>query len=79
MIKPQDWADWVRSPITQAVIQTLEEKKNSLIGELLNATAFTVEEIGLKHLTLRNQLDGLGEFLDLESLAESCGVIANED
>ena len=70
-ISRQEWADWLHSPVTQAVVGHLTERSESLIEGLLNADADTAEEIGIKHLAYRNQINGLGEFLDLESLRES--------
>lgn len=69
-VSRQEWADWVRSSVTQAVIQSLETRSRSLIEEMLAITAETAEGFGLAHIAYRNKLDGLGEFLDLDSLAD---------
>jgi len=76
MIKPQEWADWLHHPVTETVLKHLNERKDSLISELINIdiASHTVESYGVKALALRYQIDGLGEFLDTESLRESIEV-----
>lgn len=69
-ISRAEWADWLRSSVTQAVVAKLNERKDDLIGRLVNADAQSIEELALLHIRYRNQLEGLGEFLDLESLEE---------
>lgn len=69
-ITRQEWADWLHAPVTQAVIRKLEEQQAALVGALLNVEAETLEGMGLLHLAYRNQLDGLGAFLDLDHLCE---------
>ena len=81
MASQQEWADWLRHPVTEAVIQYLETRKDSLISDLLNTdiASKTTEEIGLHHLVYRSALSGLGEFLDTDSLKESIVEVSNED
>lgn len=79
MIKPQEWADWLRHPVTETVLQYLNERKDSLISELLNVDAESVEAFGMRHIAYRNQLNGLGEFLDTESLGESIVGVTHEN
>ena len=69
-ISRAEWADWLRSPVTEAVVAKLNEKRDDLIGQLLNMSGESVEAFGLMHLALRNQLNGLGEFLDLDGLED---------
>ena len=69
-ITHQEWADWLRSDVTEAVVEKLSEKQTDLIESLLNADGESIEEVALHHIRIRNQLEGLGEFLDLESLGE---------
>jgi len=80
MIKQQQWADWLASPVTQAVIQHLDSQKTNLIQQLLDIPISNgIEAIGLDHLAIRYKLDGLGEFLDVESLSENIIEVSNED
>lgn len=69
-ITRQEWADWCRSEITQAVVAKLGEKRDDLIERMLNADGESIEEVALHFIRYRNQLEGLGEFLDLEGLGE---------
>jgi len=79
-ITRQEWADWLRSPVTEAVVSHLTERSTALIEGLVNASADTVEQLGIKHLAHRNQINGLAEFLDLDSLRESIVTeVADED
>lgn len=78
-MKQQDWNDWLSSPVTKAVMQHLSERKDDLLEGLLNIQDHSLEAIAIKHVAARSALQGLGEVLDLETLAESCGVIPNED
>lgn len=73
MIKPQEWADWLRHPVTETVLQHLNERKDSLIGELLNLdrASHTIESYGTAALAIRYHLDGLGEILDLDDIQET--------
>ncbi len=75
MATQQDFADWRRHPVTQEVVQKLNEKKDDLIGQLLNMKCETIEEFGIHFLAYRNQINGLGEFLDLDYLQE---VVSND-
>jgi hypothetical protein len=70
MASQQEFADWRRHPVTQEVIQYLEEKKTSLIETMINREWQTVEEYGIAQIAYRNQINGLGEFLDLDYLQE---------
>lgn len=70
-ISRQEWADWLRSPVTEAVVSHLTERSSALIEQLCNIDADSVEGFGIRHLAYRNQINGLGEFLDLDSLRES--------
>ena len=70
MITSQDWADWLRSDVTQAVVAKLTERQEELIERLVNVDGDSIEGVALAHIQYRNQLEGLGEFLDLESLGE---------
>jgi len=79
MIKSQDWRDWLSSPVTKAVMIHLNERKDAKISELLAIEESNFESLAIKHVAIRSELSGLGELLDLETLAESCGVQANED
>jgi hypothetical protein len=76
MASQQEFADWQRHPVTQQVIRYLEGKKDTLLERLVNLECDTVEQFGIHHLALRNQVNGLGEFLDLDNLKE---VIGNDD
>lgn len=78
-MKRQDWADWLHSPVTQAVISRLDERKNELISELLGIQDENLEAIAIKHIAARKHLEGLAEVLDTDSLAEAIGVEINED
>lgn len=69
-ISRTEWVDWLRSSVTQAVVAKLSEKRDEAVEAMLNAQGGSIEEIGLVHLAYRNKLEGLGEFLDLESLEE---------
>ena len=69
-ISRAEWADWLRSPVTEAVVAKLEEKRDSLVEAMLNGGGVSIEEVALHHIRYRNQLEGLGEFLDLESLGD---------
>lgn len=76
MASQQEFADWRRHPVTQEVIRHLEQKKDDLIGQLLNREWKTVEEYGIAQIAYRNQLNGLAEFLSLDDLQEVlCDVI----
>ncbi len=79
MIKSQDWLDWLSSPVTKAVITHLNSRKDDKISEMLSIEAVNLEELAIRHVAIRSELSGLGELLDLETLAESCEVQANED
>lgn len=70
MVTPQDWADWRRAAVTEEVVGKLTEKRDDLLEKLLNIEGRSLEEIGLKYVQFRNQLEGLGEFLDVDSLGE---------
>ena len=70
MASQQEFADWRRHPVTQEVIRHLEQKKDDLIGQLLNKEWKTVEEYGIAQIAYRNQLNGLAEFLSLDDLQE---------
>jgi hypothetical protein len=71
-MKPQEWADWLAHPVTQAVITHLNEQKDSLIEQLINLpVGESVESYGLKAMALRYALSGMGAFLDLDDLKES--------
>lgn len=74
-ISRAEWADWLRSPVTQAVNQALTKRSESLIEDLLKIEAETLEAIGIRHIALRNRVEGLGEFLDLDSLADMVEVV----
>lgn len=76
MASQQDFADWRRHPVTQEVVRKLEERKDALITKMLNIECKTLEDFGINHLAFRNQVNGLGEFLDLDSLQE---VLANDE
>jgi hypothetical protein len=78
MIKASEFRDWLNSPVTKAVIARLEEVKKDRIEHLLNLSRNSYEELAIEYQAVRCQLNGLGEFLDLDSLAESMGV-TNED
>jgi hypothetical protein len=80
MIKQQEWADWLRHPVTQAVIQHLEARKDSLISDLLNLdiASKSIDELGIHCLALRSALNGLGEFLDVDDLQESIVEVLHE-
>ncbi len=65
-----EWADWLRSDVTRAVIEKLSGKRDDLIEQLLNRGGDSIEEVALHHIQYRNQLEGLGEFLDLETLSD---------
>jgi hypothetical protein len=73
-----EWEEWVRSPITKAVANHLTNVSNDRIESMLNCNAETIEGFGIRHLAYRNQVNGIAEFLDFETLAESLGV-PNED
>lgn len=76
MASQQEFADWRRHPVTQEVIRYLEQKKDDLIGQLLNKEWKTVEEYGIAQIAYRNQLNGLAEFLSLDDLQEGvCDAI----
>ncbi len=70
MATQQDFADWRRHPVTQEVVQKLNEKKDDLISQLLNMQCQSIEEFGIRYLAIRNKIDGIGEFLDLDDLQE---------
>jgi len=70
MATQQDFADWRRHPVTQEVIQYLEEKNQEAVNRLVTEKCHTLEESGMLHLAVQNYLSGLGEFLDLDYLQE---------
>lgn len=71
-ITPQMWLDWQRSPATAAIVEHLEAQKTALIEQLLSLPLEnTAEQLGIAFIALRYKLDGLGEFLDFDSLAEN--------
>jgi hypothetical protein len=78
MIKASEFRDWLNSPVTKAVIARLEEVRNDKISDILGIQELSLDALAIRHVALRSELSGLGEFLDLDSLAESIGV-TNED
>lgn len=78
-ITRQEWADWCRMDVTQAVVAKLSEKRDELIERMLNADGESIEAVALHHIRYRNQLEGLGEFLDLEGLGEWIVEDTDED
>lgn len=79
-IKQQEWADWLRHPVTETVLNYLDSRKDALTEQLINLDIQdSVEEYGVKALFLRAHLEGLGEMLDIESLSESIVEVSHED
>lgn len=78
-ISRQEWADWCRMEVTQVVVAKLGEKRDDIIERMLNVDGETIEEVALNHIRYRNQLEGLGEFLDLEGLGEWIVEETDED
>lgn len=81
MIKQQEWADWLHHPVTQEVLEHLNERKDALIEEVLNMSVgtMTIEQIGIQYVAFRNALNGLGVVLDIDDLAESLIEVSHED
>lgn len=69
-ITRQEWADWLRSDVTQAVVEKLTEKREAALEAMLNADGDTLEGIALIYFAYRNKLEGLDEFLDLDNLGD---------
>lgn len=81
MIKQQEWADWLHHPVTQAVLDYINGRKDALIEELLNLDVgpMNTEQIGLRYTAYRNALNGIGELLDTDSLKESIVEVSHEN
>lgn len=76
-ISRQEWADWVRSPVTQAVTQALAKKTEESLQSLIKMSLenSTIEQCGMEFLCLRNYIAGIGEFLDQENLKDAVEVV----
>ena len=77
-ISSSEWANWLLHPVTREVVAHLHKTKTEAEQAIVTFMADTVEQYGIEHIARRNHIAGMGEFLDLESLAEVLGV-PNED
>lgn len=64
-IPRQEWADWLRSSVTQAVLANLKQKRAQARADLEQVQGETVEQMGMNHLAIRNVLVGLDALFDL--------------
>lgn len=76
-ISRQEWADWVRSPVTQAVTQALEEEVKKSLDQLIQGgiSDKSLETCGMEYIAMRNHIAGIGEFLDFEGLSHKVEVV----
>lgn len=82
MVSPQDWTDWLRSPVTQAVREILQKKQDDAVKSHIGMglSDMTVEQCGMEYLCMRNYLAGVGEFLDSDGLLDALAAeVPNEN
>ena len=75
-----EWSSWVNSPVTQAICQYLQEQANDILNESINLSLpkdkASLEKYGMQSLAARYAVDGIGQFLDFETLKE---ILVEED
>lgn len=74
-VSQEDWGQWVSSPATKAYIDHLNSALAGATEAIINADPGlekdTLEQYGIRILTLRGFCDGVAQAADLESIKEA--------
>lgn len=81
VIKQQDWDQWKANQVTRQYLQYLQSCLDEALQKLVNQdpglSKDSLEQYAIKCVTLRSFIDGLGQSIDLESIAED--LVQEED